>query len=492
MGPWRDALHHYGARTRVAALRARAVGLWRDAVLRYGARTSVDALRARAEGTPMRRTLGAWQLTALGVGAIVGAGVFTVTGLVAADHAGPSVALSFVLVALVSALVALAYAELATLIPLGGSSYTYASAAMGELLGWLVAWALVLSYAIGNGAVASSFSDNFTGLLSAFGADLTGAWTAAPASGGIADLPAAGVCILATLLLLRPVKESATANFVLVVFKTGVLVLFVVVGLFGARSENLVPFAPGGPAGIVAGAGLIFFAFLGFDAISAAAEETKDPQRNLPRGILGSLAIVTVLFVLVSLVLTSLVPSAELGTGEPLAYAMRQAGFGWAGIVLNLAGIVATLSVFLVFQLAITRIVLQVARDGLFPQWFAKVSERHATPNRVTLVLGVLVAFSAALLPLDFLVSLTNESTLFFFAVVCIAVLVLRRTAKDAPRQFRCPGVPYVPLVGAAACVALMVTFDPLIHWGFLAWMGLGVMIYALYGARNSALRRAA
>lgn len=465
------------------------MGLWREAIERYGARASVAALRERASTTEMKRTLGAWQLVALGVGAIVGAGVFTVTGLVAAQHTGPSVAVSFVVVALVSALVALAYAELATLIPLGGSSYTYASAALGELTGWLVAWALILSYAIGNGAVASSFSDNFSGLLASFDVLFPEAWGKAPSAGGIVDLPAALVVLLATVLLLRPVKESATANFVLVVFKTGVLVLFVVVGLFGARPENLSPFAPGGVNGILAGAGLIFFAFLGFDAISAAAEETKDPQRNLPRGILGSLAVVTLLFVAVSLVLTALVPSSELNTGEPLAYAMRAAGFGWAGAVLNLAGLVATLSVLLVFQLAITRIVLQVARDGLMPTWFAKVHERHGTPNRVTLLLGALVALSAALLPLDFLVSLTNDATLFFFALVCVAVLVLRRVAPDAPREFRCPGVPWVPIVGALACVALMVTFDPIIHWGFLAWMGLGVMIYAGYGARNSAMR---
>lgn len=456
---------------------------------RYGARASVDALRQRASATEMKRTLGAWHLVALGVGAIVGAGVFTVTGLVAAQHTGPSVAVSFVVVALVSALVALAYAELATLIPLGGSSYTYASAAMGELVGWLVAWALILSYAIGNGAVASSFSDNFTGLLSSVSVSVPEAWASAPSAGGVIDLPAALVVLLATVLLLRPVKESATANFVLVLFKTGVLILFVVVGLFGARPENLTPFATGGTQGILAGAGLIFFAFLGFDAISAAAEETRDPQRNLPRGILGSLAVVTILFVAVSLVLTSLVPSSQLNTGEPLAFAMRAAGFGWAGALLNLAGLVATLSVLLVFQLAITRIVLQVARDGLMPTWFAKVHEKHGTPNRVTLLLGVLVALSAALLPLDFLVSLTNEATLFFFALVCVAVLVLRRISPDAPRDFRCPGVPWVPVLGALACLALMVTFDPIIHWGFLSWMGLGVMIYAGYGAGHSAMR---
>lgn len=466
------------------------MSFWGRLKARYGLRASVAELRARAETTELKRTLGAFDLTALGIGAIVGAGVFTVTGLVAANHTGPAVVFSFFIVAVVSALVALSYAELATLIPLGGSAYTYASAGLGELVGWLVAWALVLSYAIGNGAIASSFSDNLSGLLGTFDMDLPATLTATPSNGGLFDLPALLVVLLVTVLLLRPVKESARANVVLVVLKVGVLVLFVAVGLTATDTENLTPFATNGVAGVLAGAGLIFFAFLGFDAISTAAEETRDPQRNLPLGILGSLVVVTGLFVAVALVLTALVPSAMLDNGEPLAYAMREAGFGWAAVVLNLGGLVATLSVLLVYQLATTRIFLAVSRDGLIPRWFAKVSARHGTPNRTTLGLGVLVGISAALLPLDFLVSLTNEATLFFFAIVCIAVLALRRLAPHEPRSFRTPGVPWIPLAGAVACFALMATFEPLIHLGFAAWMGIGIMVYAGYGVRHSVLRK--
>lgn len=465
------------------------MGLWQDVRERYGIRVPVAELRRKAEATELKRTLGPWQITALGVGAIVGVGVFTVTGLVASQYTGPAVAISFVVAAAVSVLIALAYAELTTLMPLGGSAYTYASAGMGELAGWLVAWALILSYGIGNAAIATGFSDNASGLLSAFGAPLPEAWTAAPELGGVMDLPAALVVGLVTILLLRPVKDSASANLALVVVKVLTLLLFLALGVTAVDSANYSPFVTNGLGGILAGAGISFFAFLGFDAVSTAAEETRNPGRDLPLGILGSLVIVVILYVGVSLVLTGLVPSSTLNTGEPLAFAMREAGFGWAGAVLNVGGLLATLSVLLVFQLATTRIILTIARDGLLPQWLARVSERHGTPNRVTLALGAIVGLGAAVLPLQFLVALTTEATLFFFAVVCVAVLVLRRAAPDVPRAFRCPGVPWLPLAGAGACAYLITTFDPVIHYGFGAWMGLGVMTYAAYGARKSALR---
>ncbi|HVL48119.1 MAG TPA: amino acid permease [Candidatus Thermoplasmatota archaeon] len=467
------------------------MGLWSAVRERYGVRTPLAELRAKAEGTELRRTLGAWDLTALGVGAMVGVGVFTVTGLVAADYAGPGVALSFVVAALVSVLVALAYAELATLMPLGGSAYTYAFASMGELVGWLVAWALIASYGVGNAAIASGFSDNLSGLSEAFGMALPQTWTATPGAGGLVDVPAALVVGLVTILLLRPVKESASWNSALVVMKIGTLLLFIVLGATAIDTANYTSFAPKGVEGIVAGAGLAFFAFLGFDAVSTAAEETRNPGRNVPLGILASLAIVVVLFVAAALVLTGMAPSELLRSGEPLAFALRYADLGWAAVILNVGGLLATLSVLLVFQLATTRIVLAIARDGLLPSWLAAVSAKHATPNRTTLILGAIVAVSAAALPLDFLIMLTNEATLFFFAIVCLAVVVLRRTEPDAPRAFRCPGSPWVPLAGVGACLYLMATFGPLIHYGFAAWMGVGLVLYAVYGIRASALRAA-
>lgn len=472
----------------------------REALARYGIRKPLGDLQAASERTELRRTLGARQLTALGVGAIVGAGVFSVTGLVAAQYAGPATAVSFIVAALLSGIAGLAYAEMASLIPLGGSGYTYAYASMGELVAWLTAWALVLSYGIGNAALASSFSDNVAGLLGAAGMPLPPEWTTATgaldsASGvrGIVDAPALLVVGIVTVILLRPVGESASANLVLVALKVTALVAFVAIGASRVDAANYAPFFPeNGAVGILGGAALIFFAFLGFDAVSTAAEETKDPQRDLPRGILGSLAIVTVLFLGVSFVLTGLVPSAELATGEPLAYALRSADLGWLAAVMNVAGIVAALSVLLVFQLATTRIFMAISRDGLLPPWLAVVSRKHQTPNRSVLVLGAVVAVCAASLPIGVLVALTNVATLFLFAVVMVAVPILRRSHPLAKRPFRMPLSPVLPVAGVLICVALT-TFLAIGDGGrsvlgFGAWMGLGLMLYAAYGASRSVI----
>lgn len=462
---------------------------------RYGARPRLADLQRAAATTLLRRTLGWPQLAALGVGAIVGAGVFSVVGIAAADHAGPAIVVSFVVAALVALLAALTYAELAAMLPLGGSAYTYASASLGELFAWLVGWALVLSYGIGNAALAVSFSDNLTGLAArAFDVAIPPAFSAAPAEGGVLDVPGAVVVLLVTLLLLRPVQESARANAILVAVKIGVLLLFLVVALPGADRANLQPFLPNGVPGVMSGAALIFFAFLGFDAVSTAAEETRDPARDLPRGILGSIAAVTVLFVLIGFALTALVPYSELSTGEPLAVALDSAGWPGLSVVMNLGGLVASFTVLLVFQLATVRVVLALARDGLVPASLAALHPRHQTPNRLTLLTGVVVALFTALLPLGILVIVTTVATLFIFAAVMVALVVLRRTAPDLPRPFRCPASPWIPLAGVAACGALTVYSvleEPITGWGFLAWMGLGVMVYAAYGARKSVLRAA-
>ena len=463
---------------------------------RYGVRRPVESMQAEASRTEMRRTLGARQLTLLGVGAIVGAGVFSVTGVVAAEYSGPAVALSFVVAAVVALLAALAYAELAAMIPLGGSAYVYSFAAGGELFAWLVGWALVLSYGIGNAALASSFSDNLTGLVGTLtGYQMPDALTATPGAGGAFDVPAFLVVMLITLLLLRPTKESATANAVLVAVKVGVLLLFLAFAIPRGDPANLTPFAPFGAEGILAGAALIFFAFLGFDAISTAAEETRDPQKDLPRGIIGSLAVVTVLFVAIGLSLTALAHYSTLNNGEPLAVALRAAGLPWLSAVLNVGGLLAALSVLLVFQLATVRVFLALSRDGLVPRGLALLHPRHQTPNRLTLLLGLLVAVVAAFLPLGILVAVTNLATLFIFAAAMVALLALRRSAPDVPRPFRCPWVPLVPVAGILACLVLggfTVRSEPATGLGFVAWMALGLMIYAGYGARHSVLRREA
>ena len=459
---------------------------------RYGLTPTIDEMRAGAEGTKLRRSIGWIQLTALGVGAIVGAGVFSVIGVAAATSAGPAIAISFVVAAIVALFTALVYAELATMIPVSGSAYTYGYAAGGELFAWLVGWALILSYGIGNAALASSFSDNLSGLLTTFGVTLPDAWTSTPSTGGIVDIPAFLIVGMITLLLLRPVKESATANALLVVLKIGVLILFLAVAIPNADAANLTPFAPFGVAGVLGGAALVFFAFLGFDAISTAAEEVRDPQRDLPRGIIGSLVVTTVLFVAIALALTAVAKFDTLNNGEPLAVALRAAGYPSLGAVMNVGGLVAALTVLLVFQLATIRVVLALCRDGLLPRRLATVNARHGTPNRLTLVLGLLVALSAAVAPLGFLVLVTNLATLFIFAAAMYAVIRLRKTAPDVPRAFRTPLMPWLPIAGILSCIALSVFAliqDAYAALGFVWWMAGGLMLYALYGVRHSVLR---
>lgn len=464
----------------------------RDWAARWLARPRLDDMRAAAAGSTLRRALGWKQLTALGVGAIVGAGVFSVIGT-ASSFAGPAVVVSFVIAAVVALLAALAYAELAAMIPLGGSAYTYVSAAGGELFAWLVGWALVLSYGIGNGVLASTFSDNLSGLLlTLFRVDLPDALEAAPGVGGVFDLPAFLIVVLITLLLLRPTRDNAIVNAALVGLKVLVLLVFLAIALPRVSGANLQPFAPGGAGGILTGAAAIFFAFLGFDAISTAAEETRDPQRDLPRGILGSILVVTLLFVAIGFGLTGLLPQGDLDTAEPLALALRTAGFEDLSALMNLGAIVAGVTVLLVFQLAAVRVVLALARDGLVPKGLAAIHEQHGTPNRSTLILGAIVALASGLVAQSVLVILTNIASFFIFGAVMVALLVLRRTAPDAPRPFRCPGVPFVPILGILSCVALGVygvLQIPVSGWAFAGWMGLGVMLYAAYGVRNSVLR---
>lgn len=459
---------------------------WRE---RYGVRPPLAELQARAARTPLARSLGPVELTALGIGASVGAGIFTVSGLVAASYTGPSLALSFVLVGALMALVALAYAELATLIPLAGASYNYATAAFGELVGWLTAWGLLLGYVVGNGAVAGSFSANLAGLLAASGFPLPAALAAGPSRGGLLDLPAVLLALGVTALLLRPVRQSARTNLALTLVKVGVLVLFVAAGLGAWDGRNLAPLLPQGLGGFLAGSAIILFAAPGFETISTAAEEARRPQRDLTLAILGSLGAVLALYVAVSLVLTAMAPSASLGVGDPLAFALRGAAQPELAAVVGVGAVVATLSVFLVYQLATTRIALAIARDGLLPRWLDHVHPRLHTPDRATLVVGAVVALSAGLLPLQFLVEATNMSFLWFFAVCCAAVLALRKAAPAAERRFRCPAVPWVPLAGIGGCVVLAASLGAVVQLTFLGWMGAGLVLYAAYGVRHSRLR---
>ncbi len=477
------------------------------------------------EDTPnsLKRTLGAGDLMMLAIGAVIGAGIFGAIGSAAAGEtnaagevirygAGPALVVSFVLLGIVCGLAALCYAELASMIPKAGSAYTYAYATMGEMIAWIIGWDLILEYAVGNMAVAISWSGYFTSLLSGFGIDLPGWLThgyraamissnpavsglmeTAPRVAGIPiilNLPAFLIVALITWLLMLGVRESARANMIMVIVKLLVLALFVGVGMLNINPENYKPFAPNGFAGIHQGAAIVFFAYIGFDAVSTAAEETKDPQRNLPRGILGGLAICTVIYVIVGAVATGLVPYKQLAGADPIAKALTIAGFPTISWIVSLGAVVSMTAVLLVFQYGQPRIFLAMARDGLLPKWAAKVHPTRRIPHYTTLATGLFVALGALVAEENEIYDLTNIGTLAAFAIVCIGVLVLRIKEPDRPRPFKVPFVWPVALVGAGACIFVMKGLPPHAWDRFGIWLALGFIIYFGYGYRHSVLRR--
>jgi len=428
--------------------------------------------------------------------------------------AGPALVLSFVLLGAVCGLAALCYAELASMIPQAGSAYAYSYATLGEVVAWIIGWALILEYAVGNVAVAIAWGGYFTSLLSGFGIDLPGWLThgywnvkasgdpairalldTAPRFGDIPvliNLPAFGIVAAITVLLMQGVKESTRANNIMVVIKLVVLGLFVVVGAMHIDPANYKPFAPNGFTGIHQGAAIVFFAYIGFDAISTAAEETRDPQRNLPRGILGGLAVCTLIYVIVGFVATGLVPYTELRSADPLAKALSLAGLDTASWIVAAGAVVSMSAVLLVFQYGQPRIFYAMARDGLLPRFAAKLDPKTRTPKVTTLITGVAVATGALLADDAATYDLTNIGTLAAFAVVCIGVLVLRLREPERPRPFRVPFVWAVTLLGAGACLFVMQGL-PVSAWiAFAVWMAIGLALYFAYGYRHSVLRTGA
>jgi len=477
------------------------------------------------EGNPnaLKRALGAGDLIMLAIGAVIGAGIFGSIGSAAAGQtdaaghvirlgAGPALVLSFLLLGACCALAGLCYAELSSMIPQAGSAYAYSYATLGEIVAWIIGWDLILEYAVGNVAVAISWGDYFKSLTAGW-LDLpvwltTGYRTAllsqdpkvhglldtAPRIAGIpilVNIPAFAIVILITGLLLFGVRESARANNIMVAVKLVVLALFIVMGLQHINPANYHPFAPNGWTGIHQGAAIVFFAYIGFDAISTAAEETKNPQRNLPIGILGGLAICTVIYVVIGAVLTGMVPSSDLGkTADPLAYALTATGLTSIARVVALGAVFSMAAVLLVFQYGQPRIFFAMARDGLLPKWASKVSGRYHTPYVTTLITGVLVALASLIGDANETYDLTNIGTLFAFALVCIGVIVLRYTDPDRPRPFRVPFVHVVGIVGALLCVYIMRGLPGVAWERFGWWLVIGLVLYVLYGWRNSTLRR--
>ena len=471
----------------------------------------------------LKRVLGAGDLVMLAIGAVIGAGIFGAIGTAAAGQvgpdgavirygAGPALVFSFLLLGAACALAALCYAELASMIPQAGSAYAYSYATLGELVAWIIGWDLILEYAVGNVAVAISWGDYFNTLLKGFSITLP-AWlttgyrtallSADPAINGLLQtaphigsipivihLPAFAIVMIITVLLLQGAKESVTVNNIMVVIKLLALGLFIVVGATHLHGANYHPFAPNGFTGIHQGAAIVFFAYIGFDAISTAAEETRNPQRNLPIGILGGLAICTVIYVIVGFVLTGMVPYKELAVADPLARALQLAGFNAVGWIVALGAAVSMSAVLLVFQYGQPRIFFAMARDGLLPAWAAKLHPRTKIPFATTLLTGIFVAAWSLIGDAGETYDLTNIGTLSAFILVSIGVLVLRHTDPSRPRPFRVPFVWPVTLLSTAACLFIMIGLPRQAWERFAIWLVLGLLIYFSYGYWKSGLRK--
>lgn len=449
----------------------------------------------------LRKCLSALDLTLLGIGAIIGTGIFVLTGHAAATQSGPAVVLSFVVAGLACAFAALAYAELASSVGGCGSAYGYSYAAFGELIAWIIAWDLILEYGVSVAAVANGWSGYFNNALTAVGIGLPQEFTKGPFAGGLINLPAVGIILFLMFLLIIGVKESARMNAFAVAIKLATIAIFIAVAVFNVNPVNWSPFAPfgwfdhasdGRPVGILAGASIVFFAYVGFDAVSTAVEEAHHPQRDVPIGILASLIICTVIYIIVSGLLTGIVPYTELNVSSPVAHALQQIGFNAAsGLVA--AGVIAGLTtVMLVLYYALTRIITGVSRDGLLPPFFAVVNLKTQTPIRTTVITGVVMAVMAGFIPLGILAELVNIGTLAAFVLVCAGVIALRITHPEMPRPFKTPGGLLLPALGILSCGALIAFLPFETHLRFIVWLAVGLVIYFAYSVRRSKLAVAA
>jgi basic amino acid/polyamine antiporter, APA family len=468
----------------------------------------------------LRPILGPLQLTSLGVGAIIGAGIFVVIGLVAKDKAGPAILLSFVIAGFACALAALCYAEFASMVPVAGSAYTYAYATLGELFAWIIGWDLLLEYGVGAASVAHGWSHYFTDFLKLLGVTLPNVISNAPFdfdpstgsfifTGAAIDLPALMITALLTAVLVIGIRMSATFNALMVAVKLAVVFLIIAVGVFYIDPQNWLPFAPygysgisffgktimgqqaagGEPLGAIAGAAIVFYAYIGFDSVSTHAEEARNPSRDVPIGIIASLTLCTVLYIAVAAVLTGMVPYDKIDIDAPLSRAFSRVGVTWAHFLISVGALTGITSVLMVLMLSQPRIMLAMARDGLLPPgFFGSVHERFRTPWKSTVLTGSVVGLMAALLPLRVLAELVNIGTLLAFVIVCAAVLIMRYRHPEIERPFRCPLVPLVPMLGIAFCLLLMFSL-PAENWlRLIAWLLLGIVIYFGYGKRHSVL----
>ncbi len=457
-------------------------------------RKPIEQLQAEAargvDGAPLRRSLGVWHLTMISVGATLGTGILVVLGT-AVPLAGPAVWISFVVAGVAALLSALSYAEMAGAVPTSGSSYSYTYATMGEGIAWVCGWCLVLEYAVSVAAVAVGASEYVDETLRVFGLHLPTALATPPGDGGVVNLPAALLVLLATAVLLPGARESAWVNTLMVVVKIALLVFFVVVAFTAFRAQNFEPLAPMGAAGVTAAASRLFFSYIGFDAASTAGEEAKDPRRDLPRAIIGSIALITALYILVAIAAIGARSWTSFSADEAslVRIVVNVTGQPWVALVFSVGAVVAIASVVLTVLYGQTRILLTMARDGLVPKLFGRVAHRTGTPVVGTLVVGVVVTVVAALVPLGELADATSIGTLVAFALVNVSVLVLRRSRPDLERSYRVPLFPVVPVLGTLCCVLLAVFLGAGTWIAFGLWMLAGVVLYLGYGRRHSTLR---
>jgi basic amino acid/polyamine antiporter, APA family len=459
---------------------------------------SIEQLVGDAErgAKALRRTLTAFDLTMLGIGAIIGTGIFVLTGTAAANQAGPAIVLSYVLAGVACGFAALCYAEFAAMIPIAGSAYTYSYATLGEIFAWMIGWDLILEYAVGSMTVAIGWSGYFQRILAGFGIHLPEWMTAAPAAapGSIVNLPAILIVLAIMVLLVIGVRESARFNAVMVTIKLAAVLFFILAGFTYVKPENWSPFAPYGWAGIMTGAAVVFFAYIGFDAVSTTAEEAKNPSRDLPIGIIMSLIICTVLYLLVSAILSGIVPVVQFKAdaqflNAPVGYALAVINQDWAAGLVSAGAVAGITSVLLVMLMSQPRIFFSMSRDQLLPPGVSKVHPRFKTPYITTIITCVIVAIAAGLIPIQVVGEMTSIGTLFAFVVVSVAVLVLRQKRPDAHRPFKVAGGPIIPILGTASCLYLMASLSVMTWMRFLLWLDAGMLIYWFYGRTHSSLR---
>ena len=454
---------------------------------------NLDQMVASSQKTGgLKKVLGPMDLILMGIGAIVGTGIFVLTGT-GALTAGPALTVSFIVAAIACGFAAMCYAEFASTVPIAGSIYTYSYAVLGELVAWMIGWDLLLEYGLATSTVAVGWSGYFQSLLHGWDIHLPAALSAAPGARPgvetVMNLPALCIMLLLTWMLSLGVRESARVNNVMVVIKISVVLLFIVFGFSHIKTDNWAPYAPFGASGIMSAAALVFFAFIGFDAVTSAAEEVKNPKRDLPIGIIGSLAICTVLYVIVSAIMTGIVPFKMFeGVDHPVSLALQHAGVNWLAPLTDLGAILGMTTVMLVMAYGQTRILFAMSRDGLLPAKLSTVHAKYGTPYFATWLVGIVFGVIAAFVPLNVLAELVNIGTLAAFCLVSVAVIVLRRTRPDLPRAFRCPGVPVVPAIAVIFCLALMSFLSAITWMAFGIWLVLGLVIYFGYARSRSML----